>query len=210
MSEARTARERFENKTDRSGGEDACHLWKGAFGQFKTPTFMTGGKSLGARRWLWEQINGPLPPKMWVTTTCKVKECVNPKHMTLRAHNDNLARFWEKVQKTETCWNWTGYAPKGYGVFYENRRAVPAHRFSWKIHFGPIEGHVAGHPELEWCVCHRCDNPRCVNPDHLFLGRDRDNIHDCIAKGRFSRGPEHAEKVRQARLRRQSEKERGS
>jgi hypothetical protein len=89
-------------------------------------------------------------------------------------------RFWSKVRKTETCWIWTGYCnPSGYGEIQRGRRgegAERASRISWEIHFGSI-------PE-EMCVLHRCDNPPCVNPEHLFLGTRADNNHDMINKGR--------------------------
>jgi hypothetical protein len=88
-------------------------------------------------------------------------------------------RFWAKVEKTEGCWLWTGSRrpPGGYGQFRSaNQQMVSTHRFSWELHNGLIP------PGL--CVCHRCDNPACVRPDHLFLGTMLDNNRDMMAKGR--------------------------
>lgn len=84
------------------------------------------------------------------------------------------------------CWLWTGsYMQQGYGVFYSKwtgeKVATLAHRASWELHSGAI-------PE-GMCVCHRCDNPACVNPDHLFLGTNQDNVDDKVKKGRQSRLP---------------------
>jgi len=97
-----------------------------------------------------------------------------------------LERYWEKVDKSEDgCWNWTSALDGwGYGVFFLKDRscAFKAHRLSWEIHFGPIpEGML---------ICHHCDNPKCVRPDHLFVGTPKDNIRDCVNKGRWIQPPQ--------------------
>jgi hypothetical protein len=93
-------------------------------------------------------------------------------------------RFWAKVRKSEGCWEWVGSKiPKGYGnigISYRPPKSALAHRVSWEIHFGPIPGGMF--------VCHHCDNPGCVRPDHLFLGTNLDNIRDSESKGRFHAG----------------------
>lgn len=88
-------------------------------------------------------------------------------------------RLWRYVRKTDGCWLWIGSGlPTGYGTIKEDRsrRHLYAHRVSWEFHFGPI-------PEGLF-VLHHCDNPCCVRPDHLFVGTNRDNSLDCVAKGR--------------------------
>src|SRR5271165_4726377 len=88
-----------------------------------------------------------------------------------------MKRFWDKVEKTDGCWNWKAYiGPDGYGRFGFRGKIPGPHRVSWELSFGPIPDGLN--------VCHKCDNRRCVRPDHLFLGTDRDNILDCIRKGR--------------------------
>jgi hypothetical protein len=90
-------------------------------------------------------------------------------------------RFWSKVDKKGPldCWEWTaGLRRHGYGQFNVDtgRRSRPAHRIAWELHYGPI------HEGLH--VLHRCDNPPCCNPAHLFLGTHIDNVADMMAKKR--------------------------
>ena len=85
-------------------------------------------------------------------------------------------RLWAKVEKTATCWLFRGTLNnKGYGKLFFEGRLVYAHRVSYALAHG---GLPASH------VLHRCDTPACVNPDHLFLGTQGDNIRDMAAKGR--------------------------
>jgi len=94
-------------------------------------------------------------------------------------------RFWEKVRRGPGCWEWQGYRDeKGYGTFHVDtaRHAVKAHRFAWELAHGPLSQEKVDHRGT--CVLHRCDNPSCVRPDHLFLGTQTDNNRDRHAKGR--------------------------
>ena len=87
-------------------------------------------------------------------------------------------RFWSKVERSEGCWVWTRATfPTGYGKFRSwGGRTEYAHRVAWVLAHGAI-------PKNGY-VLHRCDNPPCVRPDHLFLGTAEDNMHDMIVKGR--------------------------
>lgn len=89
-------------------------------------------------------------------------------------------RFWAHVDKSGGCWVWLGTRHgKGYGHVKSGGVVRKAHRVSWEMVHGPIPDGLL--------VCHRCDNPPCVRPDHLFLGTARDNTQDSISKGRTRR-----------------------
>lgn len=95
-------------------------------------------------------------------------------------------RFWAKVNKytLTDCWHWIGGKnEKGYGQLIVNGRMIKAHRFSYELHKGPIpEGKV---------VMHSCDNRKCVNPEHLSIGTQAENMLDMKNKNRQARGSSH-------------------
>lgn len=85
-------------------------------------------------------------------------------------------KFWKKVKKTKDCWLWTGTIVR-YGNFKFKNKIYSAHRFSWSLY------HKRKIPS-GMLICHRCDNPICVNPKHLFIGSSKDNARDMVQKGR--------------------------
>ena len=181
---------RFWNKVLKAG-PDECWLWTGymmksGFGQ------LNKGRIEGAdyaHRISYEIHFGEIPSNMNVIHKCKNRLCVNPNHLFLdKSKSVNSVvplkeRLLEKrfIENETGCWLWTGYLNHlGYGKIGTGPRGskiLYVHRASWEIFKGPIP--------KELFVLHKCDVPRCFNPDHLFLGTQKQNIEDCIAKGRF-------------------------
>ena len=101
-----------------------------------------------------------------------------------RQRVDVVVRFFRKrIEVPGGCWEWLGSKTRrdGYGQLWVDNHMVKAHRFSYAQFVGEITDGL--------CVCHKCDNPGCVNPEHLFLGTNADNVRDKVSKNRQSRLP---------------------
>lgn len=117
---------------------------------------------------------------------CETAECdlvVSGEALATMGFVHRARKFWASVLRLpgDACWVWSGAkTPKGYGQVCWGGRRTYAHRVAWELSVGepPKPGHE---------ICHHCDNPSCVRPDHLFMGTRSDNMHDCHRKGR-SRG----------------------
>jgi len=97
-----------------------------------------------------------------------------------------------KINSTNSCWEWLGSRlQRGYGRIGLNGKMITAHRASWLIYRGEI-------PRGKF-VCHKCDNPPCVNPDHLFITTHKENMMDMVSKQRWSKKPKTAKQIESAR-----------
>lgn len=131
--------------------------------------------------------------------TCRIEGCTRPVvarglcttcHQRLRRHGKLLpltltTRFWNKVDKGtrhDGCWLWTGTTLSGYGTIRGEGKPRVATHVSWFLHHGEWPN------DLGLWVLHKCDNPPCVNPAHLFLGTQQDNMRDSAKKGRKAVG----------------------
>lgn len=168
-----------------------CWYWSGyktkeGFGQLRRPGKL--GKLDYAHRISYELAFGILPKDIKIFQRCKNKSCLNPDHLlasedqSIMKYTDVKERLMSRLILTESgCWEYTGfrnesnygrmgYGPRILGVEY-------CHRISYEVHYGEI-------PKDQF-VLHKCDYPPCVNPEHLFLGSQDDNVQDAIKKGRM-------------------------
>ena len=106
-----------------------------------------------------------------------------PRGRKRRTEEQCASDFWLRVDRLgpDECWPWIGSLnPGGYGKFCKWRKTEAAHREAYRLQIGEIPYGLK--------VCHHCDNRRCCNGSHLFLGTNADNVHDCVRKGRNAKG----------------------
>lgn len=162
-----------------------CLLWTRAMDRDR-PIVSRAGRNVGVRQAVARE-RGMLAhgDAREIALVCGDRRCLEPAHFQIgvRATTPLVARFGRHVcpEPNTGCWLWTGaHSERGYGQIQGGRRGgrvVLAHRFAWATANGPIP--------KGFFVCHRCDTPSCVNPDHLFLGTHDENMRDMARKGRW-------------------------
>lgn len=161
-----------------------CWEWQTSLDKGRGQVFFNG-KTRRSASVAYSLVCGEIPDGQHARQTCGNLKCCNPLHLFL---SDSLvtmkkpketyeAKFWRNVDTSGECWLWMGARTgRGYGNFWDGSKQRPAHRYAYELINGPIaEGLFA---------CHKCDNPQCVNPDHIFPGTPKDNMQDMQAKGR--------------------------
>lgn len=170
-----------------------CWIWTGTKTKKGYGTYKTKEKTYVAHRFFFQEARGFSPQV--IVHTCKNTLCCNPDHMRGITKTENRQRlglnntedmFWLLVDSSkgeESCWEWVGPRTKrGYGSFKLFGKTWPASRLAFYLTT----------KRLPKCVCHKCDNPPCCNPKHLFEGDHAINSRDMIEKGRMPRGSQRA------------------
>lgn len=175
-----------------------CWIWTKSVAERNVPSMFFKGIPISSSKVSWILHNQVLVPEgLIVIRLCYESKCVNPFHHMVGSPADcgkvrkikgvscrnTIEGFWEKVNKdglikphmATSCWIWTGYKDNGYGTFYFKGVYWSTHRFSWYLCNGEI-------PKGGF-ICHHCDTPSCVRPDHLYVGDHKSNLDDAVKRG---------------------------
>jgi len=179
---------------------NGCWNWTGSFTKTEAPLMNRLGDKYMSRRVALSLSGKVMESDDQVIPICQNNACVNPDHLVCGEKERFFANVYKLEEKNGGCWVWNGLQnARMYGVFSATSNGkttnILAHRYSWYLHTGFMPKALV--------VCHKCDHPYCVNPDHLFIGTKKDNSQDMVNKGRSARG----ERARTAKLTEQQVRE---
>lgn len=219
-----TSKESIERRILRDS-VSGCWLWTGCLCGGRYPIVTYGGKRIKVHRLHYILYKGNIPYGLEVRHICNVKRCVNPDHLEIGTHLENMNDYAKtrerkisaskkerfpldfldldrgghrrgcrpgvtlqqridgqiKKEKETACWIWTGSAnDKGYPSIGIGRKSYNVCRVNYARYNGKIPSNTV--------IRHKCDTPKCVNPDHLIPGTQKDNVADMIERDRFYRG----------------------
>lgn len=152
--------------------DNDCWIWIGATSGNSAVTTIKG-KTASVKKILYTDFNRISMYSGYLHSSCHNKKCVNPQHLLSR---DQYFMTFFEINAVSGCWEWLGKKRGGYGMFSADHKNHLAHRLMYVKYNGNI-------PENK-NVCHKCDNPSCVNPQHLWLGTHQENMTDMITKKR--------------------------
>lgn len=166
----------------------------------KLPRIWVCNRAYYPRRLAYQRAYGPVPLGFHVQDTCGDRKCCNPQHLYAARPRETIdlnlsSRFFEKVDKTEGCWNWVGATtPDGYGILRYAGKQHRAHRVAWFLEtraWPPVE-------PSNIMLCHSCNNPSCVrvDPEHVYLGTGLTNAQDRELAGTVPRGETHGSRTK--------------
>lgn len=175
--------------------DNGCWLWQGVTTNGGYGEIRDNGKSKKVHRVMWELEHGTIPLGGAILQMCDNRLCVNPAHLRLELKTPRSNDFWSKIniKREDECWEWNCSAQKwGYGWLRIKGKNYLAHRLAYEFVHGEIPQGLH--------VLHKCDNPPCCNPNHLFLGTQADNVEDMKVKGRGRKSvlsPEQREEIKE-------------